>query len=168
MLTRRDMIIKWSSYAAASLALAFLFALTLRDVRIAGVALFLPPLLVGVVSSVEDMPAAGIYALSCGLLCDLTLPGTFPCVYTIAFTLASFVCWALSRSILQPGFLCSLAVTALTFCFVDGLNILAIRLRDGAPLPLMLSLALRETLASCLLLVVCHPVVMWLHRKFTI
>lgn len=168
MLTRRDIIIKWSSYAGVSLALLFLFALTLRGVRVEGVGLFLPPLLVGVVASVEDTRPAVIFGLVCGLLCDLTLPGTFPCVYTISFTLAALACSALSKSVLQPGLLCSLAVTALTFFFLDALNMLALWLKSRAAFLPMAELALRETALSCLLLVVCHPVLMWLHRKFTI
>ena len=51
MLTRRDLIIKWSVYGAASLLLTLLFSLTLRNVEIFGVRLFLTPLLVAVVAS---------------------------------------------------------------------------------------------------------------------
>ena len=168
MLTRRDIIIKWSSYAAASLALAFLYTLTLRDVRVLGVTMFLPPLLVGVVASLEDMPAGAIYALACGFLCDLTIPGTFPCLYTLAFTAASFVCSKLAKSVLQRGVLCSLAVTALTFFCVDALNMLALFFTARASFAAMASVALRETLVSCLLLPVCHPVLVHLNRKFTL
>ncbi len=168
MLTRRDIIIKWSSYGAVSLLLLFLCALTLRDVRVLGVNLFLPPLLVGVVASVEDTRAGVLYALVCGVLCDMTVAGTFPCVYTLSFTAAALCCSLLAKSVLQPGVLCSLAVTALTFFFVDALNMLALFFRDRAPFSAMLSLALRETAASCLLLIVCHPVLLWLHRKFTL
>ena len=168
MLTRRDIIIKWSSYGAATLAMLFLFSVTLRDVKIAGVTAFLPPLIVGVIASVEDTKSASSFALLFGLLCDLTLPGTFPCVYTLAFTLASLACSALSKSVLQPGFLCSLAVTGLTFFFVDAFNMLALALKSRASFASMAGVALRETALTCLLLVVCHPVLMWLHRKFTI
>ena len=168
MLTRRDIIIKWSSYAAVSLALMFLYALTLRSVRVLGVAMFLPPLLVGVVASLEDTPSAAVYALVCGFLCDLTIPGTFPCVYTLAFTGAALACSALAKSVLQRGFLCSIAVTALTFLCVDALNMLALFFTARASLAAMASVALRETLASCLLLVVCHPVLVRLNKKFTL
>lgn len=168
MLTRRDIIIKWSSYAAVSLALLFLFALTLRDVRVLGVTMFLPPLLVGVVASLEDTSAGVIFGLACGFLCDLAIPGTFPCLYTIAFTASALVCSLLAKSVLQRGILCSIAVTALTFLFVDTLNMLALFLTARAPFAAMASVALRETVASCLLLVVCHPVLVRVHRKFTL
>ena len=168
VLTRRDIIIKWSGYAAASLALMFLYALTLRDVRVLGVTMFLPPLLVGVVASLEDTPSAVVYALVCGFFCDLALPGTFPCVYTLAFTVAALACSLLAKSVLQRGFLCSIAVTALTFFCVDALNMLALFLTARASFAAMASVALRETLASGPLLLVCHPVLTRLHRKFTL
>ncbi len=168
MLTRRDIIIKWSSYAAACLLLLLLFALLLRDVELFGVRMFLPPLFVGVVASMEDARAGTIFGLACGVLCDLTTAGTFPCVYTLAFTLAAMACSALAKSVLQPGVLCSVAVTALTFLFVDMLNMLALFLRQRASFGAMALLAVQETVVSCLFLIVCHPVLWMLHRKFTL
>ena len=168
MLTRRDVIIKWSSYAAASLLLLFLFALTLRDVRVLGVGMFLPPLLVGVLASMEETRAAAVFGLVCGVLCDLTVAGVFPGLYTLAFTASAIFCSLLAKSVLQPGILCSVAVTVLTFFFVDALSMLALFLKCRAPLGAMASVALRETAASCLLLPVCHPVLLRLHRKFTL
>ncbi len=168
MLTRRDIIIKWSGYGLASLLLLFLFALTLRDVKVLGVGLFLPPLLVGVVASVEETRAATIYGLVCGVICDVAIAGTFPCVYTIAFTLAALCSALLAQSVLQRGVICSLAVTALTFAFVDALNMLALLVRGRASIGALASVTLRETLASCLLLVAVHPLMMFLHRKFTL
>lgn len=168
MLTRRDLIVKWSSYALAVLALTLLFSLTLRGARLFGVHLFLPPLIVGVLASLEDTRSAVVFGLAYGVLCDLTISGTFPCVYTLSFTLAALFCSLLAKSVLQPGFLCSLAVTGLTFAVVDAMNMLALWLRAGADFVPMLWLALRETVASCLLLFICHPVLSWLHRKFTL
>ena len=168
MLTRRDIIIKWSSYGVVSLGLLLLFSLTLRGTEILGVRMFLPPLLVGVVASVEDTRAGAPYGFAVGLLCDLTLSGTFPCVYTLSFTLAAVCCSLLAKGVLQRGVLCSLAVTGLTFFFLDAFNMLSLWLRARAPFSEMAQLALRETVASCLLLVVCHPALLALHRKFTI
>lgn len=168
MLTRRDLIIKWSSYGVAALLLTFLFRLTLGGITVFGVTMFLPPLLVGVVASLEDVRPAVIFGLVVGVLCDLTITGTFPCIYTLAFTLAALCCCQLAKGVLQPGLLCSFAVTALTFLFVDTLNILALWLKSRAAFLPMASLALRETAVSCLLLLVCHPVLRLLHRKFTL
>lgn len=168
MLTRRDIIIKWSSYAVASLLLVLFYALVLRGVKVLGVSMFLPPLLVGIVASLEDTRPAVIFGLAVGVLCDLTVAGTFPSVYTLAFTAAALCCSLLAKSVLQPGLLCSFAVTALTFLFADTLNILALWLKSRAAFLSMASVALRETLASCLLLLICHPVLLRLHRKFTL
>ena len=168
MLTRRDIIIKWSTYSAASQLLVALFTLTLRETAFFGVHLFLPPLIVGVVASLENTRAGAIFALGCGVLCDLTLCATFPCLYTVAFTLAALSCSFLATNVLQPGVLCSLAVSALTFAYVDALNMIALFLRARAPFGVMADIALRETLLSCAMLVVCHPVYTFLHRKFTL
>ena len=168
MLTTRDLIIKWSTYGVVSLALLFLHVLTLHGVELWGVHAFLPPLLVGVVASMEDTRAGVIFGLACGVLCDLAVAGTFPCVYTLSFTAAALACSLLAKSVLQPGVLCSIAVSALTFLFVDALNMLALFLKARADFSVMCSVAARETLVSCLLLVVCHPVLSFVHRRFTL
>ena len=168
MLTRRDIIIKWLNFAIVSLALLLLHMLLLHNCKPFGVSTFLPPLLVGVVASLEDTSAGTIYGMCMGFLCDLTIAGTFPCVYTLAFTAAALCCSLLAKSVLQRGFFCSLAVSALTFLFVDALNMLALWFKSGAAFAPMALLALRETLVSCVLLFVCHPVLLWLHLKFTL
>ena len=171
MRTRRDLIIKWSAYALASLALEFLFALLLRGVRLLGVRVFLPPLLAGVVASQEDADFGAAFALICGLLCDLTVAGTFPCVYTLSFTLlrpAPSASMALAKGVLQPGFLCSVAATLLMFLFVDALNMLALAIKARAPFAPMASLALREAIVSCLPLCAVHPVMSRLRGRFVL
>lgn len=168
MLTRRDIITKWSTYGVVTLALVFLCALLLRGVTVLGAQAFLMPLIVAVVASMEETRAGVIFGLVCGVLCDLTVAGTFPCVYTIAFTLAALACSALAQSVLQPGVLCSVAATALTFLFVDALHMLALFFKARAPFGAMADLAVRELLVSLPLLIVCHPVLSFLHRKFTI
>lgn len=168
MRTRRDLIIKWSAYALASLALEFLFALLLRGVRLLGVRVFLPPLLAGVVASQEDADFGAAFALICGLLCDLTVAGTFPCVYTLSFTIAALASMALAKGVLQPGFLCSVAATLLMFLFVDALNMLALAIKARAPFAPMASLALREAIVSCLPLCAVHPVMSRLRGRFVL
>ena len=168
MLTRQDLIFKWSTYGLTAVLLSLLFTLLLRNARIFGVGMFLPPLIVAIIASVEDTRAGVIFGLTMGVLCDLTLPGTFPCVYTLSFTVAALLCSLLAKSVLQPGPICSVAVTVLTFFVTDLFNMLALALRDRAPLLSMLDLFARETAASCLLLLVCHPVLLFLHRRFTL
>ncbi|MCR5826225.1 MAG: rod shape-determining protein MreD [Oscillospiraceae bacterium] len=166
MLTRQEQWIKWSLYAGVVAALTLLELLVLGDVRLFGVRFFLPPLFVGVIASMEGLRAGMVFGTVYGVLCDLTLVGTFPCVYTIAFVLAAFLCAAIAQSVLQPGVICSFAVTLLTFTVLNALNMLSLTLSDQAPFLPMLSIALRETLVSCLLLAAVHPVLMWLHKRF--
>ena len=168
MLTRRDLIIKWGAYALAALALSFLFALLLRDAELLGARLFLPPVLVAAVASLEDGRFAALFGLSCGLVCDLTAAGTFPCLYTLAFTLAGLAGAALAGRVLQQGVPCAVAVTVLTFALADAMNVLWLALRAHAPFGAMLSLALRETLVSCLLLIPVYPVMRRLQRRFSL
>lgn len=168
MLTRQDIIIKWTTISVAALLLELLFGFLLGDAVIFGVHLFLPPLIVGIVASLEDTHAGAFFALACGVLCDLALPGVFPCLYTISFTLAALACSFLAKNVVQPGPLCSLIVSALTFLFVDVFIMAALGLTDRAPFALMASVALREMLLSCVLVLACHPVLTLLHRKFTI
>lgn len=168
MQTGREQLVKWSVYGVTMLALSFLFALTLRDVALLGVKPFLPPLFVGVVASLEE-PRAGVsFGLVCGVLCDLTMAGTLPCLYTLAFTGSALLCAALSQNVLQSGVQRSLAVTVLTFLVADALNMLALSLRARAPFGTMLAVTLRETLVSLPLLVVVHPVLLRLHRRFAL
>lgn len=168
MLTRQEQIYKWSFFGAAVLLLTMLYSLTLRDVTILGVSLFLPPVVVGVVASLEGVHAGMIFGLTYGVLCDLAISSTFPCVFTVSFTLAALLCASLAKSVLQPGILCSLAVTLISFAVLDAFHIAALRFGGRAQTDVMVSVALREMAVSCLLLVAVHPVMSFLHRKFTI
>ena len=168
MLTTQEQILKWAAYTLCALALAFAFTLTLREVELLGARMFLPPLIVAVVASVEDTRSAAIFALAFGLLCDLTVSGTFPCVYTLAFTIAALGASLLAKSVLQPGVLCSVLLTVLCFAVTDALNMLALGISCRAPFVPMFSLAARETLLSLPLLAAVHPALVALHKKFTI
>ena len=168
MLTRRDKIIKWTTIGGFVLLLLLLFETIFHDAVVFGVHVLLPPLIVGIVASLEDTRAGVIFALVCGVFCDLAMPGVFPCLYTLAFPLAAIACSSLAKNVVQPGPLCSLIVSALTFAYVDALTMLALALTDRAPFALMASVALREMAISCALVPVCHPTLTHLHRKFTI
>lgn len=169
MLTKRDLAVKWTACAAGIALLLFAHALTLRQITLFGVRAFLPPLIVAAVASMEEETrSAVIFAIVFGLCCDVTIAAPLPCLYTLAFTAAALASSLLARSVLQPGFLCSLAATALTFAAVDALQILALRLRHGTPFAPMLLLAGKELAVSCLLLPLCHPALAFLHKKFTI
>lgn len=168
MLTRREQWIKWSLYGGVVLMVTLLVMLVLHDVRLFGVQFFLPPLFVGVVASLEDTRASMIFGMVYGALCDVTLGGTAPCIHTVAFVLAALLCAALAQSVIQPGVICSILVSILSFVILDAANILVLTVRAHAPLGAMLSVALRETAVSCLLLPLVYPVLMRLHKKFVL
>lgn len=168
MSAKHDLVVKWSVYAAAALLLILLHALTLRSAAPWGTATFLPPLLVGVVASLEDTRPSVVFGMVLGAVCDLTVAAPFPCLYTLAFTAAALFASVLAKSVLQPGVLCSIAVTVLTFALTDVLNISALLLRGERAIGAMGLLALRETVLSCALLLICHPLLTHIHRKYTL
>lgn len=160
-------ILKWSCYVGCCLLLSFFRQLFLGSVTVWGAIPFLPPVLLAVVASLEEMRPAVIFGMLYGALCDLTIPAPYPCLYTLAFTLSALLVSALARSLLQPGFPRALLMTALTFALVDCGNACALLLRGAAGelLP-MLSLYCRETLVSCLLLIPAYPLLRAVHRFF--
>ena len=168
MVTTQDIVIKWLAYSVAAALLLSLNELLLRSVTVMGVHLFLPPLLAAVVATMEDTRPSVIFGAVFGLLCDLAIPGTFPCLYTLAFTAAALTASLMAKSVVQPGPLCSLIVTGLAFVYVDALNMLALSIRSGAALRPMLLLSVQETLLSCLLLAAVYPTLTFVHRRFTL
>ena len=117
--TTRDTAVKWTAYALACLLLLFGHELTLAHLRVWGIAPFLPPLLPAVLASMEDRLEGFVFALAFGVLCDLALTAPLPCLYTIAFPLTALLAALIARSVLQPGILCSLAVSTAAIVLVD-------------------------------------------------
>ena len=74
----------------------------------------------------------------------------------------------MAQSVLQPGFFCSFVVSLVAFVIVDVLNMLPLLLGGRAGLVPMLSLAGREFAVSCAALLICHPVLSFVHRRFTL
>ena len=162
--TTRDTAVKWTAYALACLLLLFGHELTLAHLRVWGIAPFLPPLLPAVLASMEDRLEGFVFALAFGVLCDLALTAPLPCLYTIAFPLTALLAALIARSVLQPGILCSLAVSTAAFVLVD-LTLLAGGRSELSAIALR---AVQELALSLPLLIVCHPVLVFLHRKFTL
>ena len=158
--------LKWSFLAGCCLLLSFARQLFLGSFTIWGALPFLPPVILAVIASLEPMRPAVIFGIAYGAACDLALPAPFPCLYTLAFTVAALLVASLSSSILQPGFPRALLMTVATFFVVDCFNAAAIALRGAGALLPMLSLFARETLVSCLLLVPVYPALRAVRRVF--
>lgn len=157
--------LKWTFYALATLLLCFFKRVLLGSVTVWGVLPFLPPVLLAVVASFEQPKAAVLSGIVFGALCDLVLPASFPCLYTLAFTLAALLTSTVMSSLLQQGFARALVSSVLTFAVVDLFQSLAMLTR-GAALPTMLYLFARETLVSCALLLPSYPVLHAIRRIF--
>ena len=145
MNVRQTAALKWIFYALAALLLCFLRRLLLGSMLFWGVLPFLPPVLLAAEASLEQPKPAVLSGIVFGALCDLVLPSAFPCLYTLAFTLASLLTATVMSSLLQKG---------LARAFVSSV------------LSAMLFLFLRETLVSCVLLLPCYPLLRTVHRLF--
>lgn len=115
MLARNETIFKWALYAAAT-ALCFLVqGALLQRITIWGVIPFLYPLLAVIPATYEGPVPGTVFALAVGLVCDLLLPGSFPCFYTLLLPLVGLCAALLSQSLLPAGVLCALAGTTAAF-----------------------------------------------------
>ena len=162
--TTRDTAVKWTAYALACLLLLFGHELTLAHLRVWGIAPFLP----AVLASMEDRLEGFVFALAFGVLCDLALTAPLPCLYTIAFPLTALLAALIARSVLQPGILCSLAVSTAAFVLVDLITAVTLLAGGRSELSAIALRAVQELALSLPLLIVCHPVLAFLHRKFTL
>ena len=165
MNVRQTTALKWTFYALATLLLCFFKRVLLGSVTVWGVLPFLPPVLLAVVASFEQPKAAVLSGIVFGALCDLVLAASFPCLYTLAFTLAALLTSTVMSSLLQQGFARAFFSSVLTFAIVDLFKILFL-LPRGAAVPAMLFLFLRETIISCVLLLPSYPLLRAVHRFF--
>ena len=165
MNVRQTTALKWTFYALATLLLCFFKRVLLGSVTVWGVLPFLPPVLLAVVASFEQPKAAVLSGIVFGALCDLVLPASFPCLYTLAFTHPAMLTSTVMSSLLQQGFARALVSSVLTFAVADLFQSLAMLTR-GAALPAMLYLFARETLVSCALLLPSYPVLHAIRRIF--
>ena len=96
-------------------------------------------------------PAAGtVYALACGVFCDLLLPSPIPCFYTLILPLVGLAAGLLSQSLIPAGYLCS-AAAALPAYLLTGIFHCIVLWAQGHPAwGAAMSVTLRELCASLL------------------
>ena len=168
MITQREKALKWSVTFLCALMLAFLHSLTFSRLSLWGVAPFLPPIIIAAVCSIENDLGSIIFSLIFGILCDLSLGGLFPCLYTVSFFLCALLILILGHSVLQPGFFCAL-ISAVVAFFLPALFSAVVLLSAGnASFAACVSLFLRELLVSLPLLLLCFTVFHALHKFFTV
>ena len=121
MVARSELILRWSVYGGAGLLVCLVQGLILQRLSLWGVMPFLYPALAAMVAVWEGaLPCGAVYALCLGAVCDLALPGSVPCFYTIALPLAAMLAGLLSREWLSSNLLSALAASALGY-LVTGL-----------------------------------------------
>lgn len=168
MITRREAALKWTVTAFAALFLLFLHTLTFSRLSLWGIAPFLPPLIVAAVCSIENDLGSIVFSLVFGVLCDLSLGGLFPCLYTLAFFFAALLILILGHSVLQPGFFCALISAAVSFLLTAVLSSMALVIDGEGSFGAYASLFFRELLISLPLLPLCFLVFWRIHKFFTV
>ena len=115
MLARNETIFKWALYAGATAVFFLLQGAVLQRITLWGVIPFVFPILVAVLGMYEGPLPASVYALTVGVLCDLLLPASIPCFYTLIFPAAGLCAALISQSLLTAGFLCGVVTSVLSF-----------------------------------------------------
>ena len=104
MLARSATIFKWTLYALAGLVWAAVQGAVLRRFSVFGVLPFLYPLLAAIPATLEGPAPGAVYALVWGVVCDLLLPSSLPCFYTLIFPLVGLAAGLLSKSLIPAGY----------------------------------------------------------------
>ena len=121
MVARSELILRWSVYGGAGLLVCLVQGLILQRLDLWGVMPFLYPALAAMVAVWEGaVPCGAVYALCLGIACDLALPGSVPCFYTVTLPLAAILAGLLTREWLSSHLLSALAASALSY-LVTGL-----------------------------------------------
>lgn len=150
MLARSATILKWTLYTLAGLVWAVVQAAFLQRVTIWGVIPFLYPLIAALPATFEGPAAGTVYALACGVFCDLLLPSSIPCFYTLILPLVGLAAGLLSQSLIPAGYLCS-AAAALPAYLLTGIFHCIVLWAQGHPAwGAAMSVTLRELCVSLL------------------
>lgn len=150
MLARSATIFKWTLYTLAGLVWAVVQAAFLQRVTIWGVIPFLFPLIAALPATFEGPAAGTVYALACGVFCDLLLPSSIPCFYTLILPLVGLAAGLLSQSLIPAGYLCS-AAAALPAYLLTGIFHCIVLWAQGHPAwGAAMSVTLRELCVSLL------------------
>ena len=88
MLARNETIFKWTLYAAVTALCFLLQSFILQRFTVLGVIPFIYPVVVAVLAMLEGPFPGTVFAIVVGVVCDVLLPGAFPCLYTVIFPLA--------------------------------------------------------------------------------
>ena len=165
MKTRSEIIFQWSVYSAVSLLVLLVQKFLLPDLRLFGVALFLPPMIAAMLSAFEPGAEGMLFSLFFGMLCDWALIGPVPCFYTVSFVLAAILAGLISGRLLSGQLLCSLTVSAAAYLTGDLLRWVLMASRGTALLDVLLYGG-RELLLALPFVVPLHFLFAFFHHRF--
>ena len=165
MLARNESIFKWSLYAGAALVLLFLQGSLLQRITLWGVIPFLYPAVAAVLGNYEDPVPSTIFGLALGVVCDLLLPGSIPCLYTLTLPLAGFSGSLIAKSLLKAGFLCALVSAAAAFLLTDLPRCLILWAAGRSAWGAGLWVMIREFLVTAPWLLLAVPLFSAVHRR---
>ena len=165
MLVRNEIIIKWTIYAAATALWLVVQGAFCQRITLWGVIPFLYPMLAALPATFEAPVPATIFALCLGVVCDILLPDAMPCLYTLVFPVIGLCASLLAQSLLHPGMLCSLAVTAMAFLMTDLFRCFLLALGGVSPWGTGLSILVREFLVTAPLLIPVTVLYRAVYRK---
>ena len=153
MLARNEIILKWLIYTAATALWFLVQGAFCQRITLWGVIPFLYPMLAAIPATFEAPVPATVFALCLGVVCDILLPGAVPCLYTLIFPVIGLCSSLLAQSLLHPGMLCSLAVTAVAFVLTDLFRCFLLAAGGVSPWGAGLSILVREFLVTAPLLI---------------
>ena len=150
MLARSATIFKWTLYTLAGLVWAVVQAAFLQRVTIWGVIPFLYPLIAALPATFEGPAAGTVYALACGVFCDLLLPSSIPCFYTLILPLVGLAAGLLSQSLIPAGYLCSAAAALPAYLLTGIFHCIGLWAQGHPAWGAAMSVTLRELCVSLL------------------
>lgn len=165
MSAKNESIFKWSLYAGATLLLLLLQGSLLQRITLWGVIPFLYPALAAVVGNYESPVPSTIFGLCLGVVCDLLLPGSIPCLYTLMFPLAALSGALISKSLLKAGWLCALVSAAAGFLLTDLFRCLLLWVAGKPAWGAGLWVMVREFAATAPFLLLVVPLFSAVHRR---
>lgn len=165
METRSDLIIKWSVYSVLSL-LVLLIQGFLPEIRLFGVTLFLPPVLVALLASLEPNLQGAVFALCFGLVCDFALLGPIPCFYLVSFLLIALLSALISTRILNAELILSLSVAPAGILLSALLRYLLMLAQGTGSFADALLYGGKELLLTMPFVVPLHFLFIFFHRRF--
>ena len=165
MKTRSEIIFQWSVYSAVSLLVLLAQKFLLPELRLFGVALFLPPMIAAMLSAFEPGAEGMLFSLFFGVLCDWALIGPVPCFYTVTFVLAAILAALISARLLSGQLLCSIAVSLAAY-LIGALLRWVLMAEDGVSLITVLLYGGKELLLALPFVVPLHFLYSFFYQRF--